>query len=56
MPMKENLTLTIPEAARLLRISPLKAYEYAREGILPSVRLGRSVRVPRAALDRLLEM
>lgn len=55
--------LTVEEAARVLRIGRGAAYELARqwrategrEG-LPVVRLGRSLRVPRAALLRLLEV
>ncbi len=46
--------LTVPEAAAILRISALKAYEHARNGRLPSVRLGRRVLVPREALDQFL--
>jgi excisionase family DNA binding protein len=52
---KDEKTLTIPEAARLLRISSLKAYQYARRGQIPSVRIGpRTIRVPKAALDDFL--
>lgn len=55
--------LTVEEAAELLRIGRGAAYELARvwrqsdgrEG-LPVVRLGRSLRVPRAALERLLSL
>ena len=54
--------LTVEEAARVLRIGRGAAYELARqwretggrEG-LPVVSLGRTLRVPRAALRRLLE-
>ena len=54
--------LTVEEAAAVLRIGRGAAYELARqwrvtngrEG-LPVVTLGRSLRVPRAALRRLLE-
>ena len=54
--------LTVAEAARVLRIGRGAAYEQARrweatngrEG-LPVVRLGRCLRVPTAALRRLLE-
>jgi excisionase family DNA binding protein len=53
--------LTVEEAAAILRIGRGAAYELARryresggaEG-LPVVSLGRSLRVPRAALERLL--
>jgi excisionase family DNA binding protein len=47
--------LTIPEAARVLRLSRNSAYEAARRGDIPTVRIGRSLRVPKAALLRLLD-
>jgi excisionase family DNA binding protein len=51
---EEKLTLTVPEAARLIGISRMTAYVAVREGTIPSIRIGRRVLVPRAALDRLL--
>lgn len=54
MPPSDVLVLTVEEAAKVLRIGRSAAYEAARRGELPSVRIGRSLRVPRAALDRLL--
>ena len=51
---EEKLTLTVPEAARLIGISRMTAYSAVREGTIPSIRIGRRVLVPRAALDRLL--
>jgi excisionase family DNA binding protein len=47
--------LTVTEAATLLRISRNSAYEAARRGEIPTIRLGRRLLVPRAALERLLE-
>lgn len=54
--------LTIDEAARVLRIGRNNAYSLAREWLatggakgLPVVKLGRSLRVPRAALQRMLD-
>jgi hypothetical protein len=55
--------LTVEEAASILRISRNSAYLLAqrwrdtdgREG-LPVIELGRTLRVPRAALRRLLEL
>jgi excisionase family DNA binding protein len=41
--------------AKLLRISEASAYNAAARGDLPVVRVGALLRVPRAALDRLLE-
>jgi hypothetical protein len=57
------LVLSVEEAARLLRIGRSAAYEQARifratggrEG-LPVVAIGRSLRVPRAALLELLDL
>ncbi|MCG0278495.1 MAG: helix-turn-helix domain-containing protein [Thermanaeromonas sp.] len=45
----QSLMLTIPEVAKMLKIGKVKAYELARQGVIPSIRLGRAVRVPRQA-------
>jgi excisionase family DNA binding protein len=50
-----RLVVTITEAAQLLGISRGLAYELARVGQLPSLRLGRRLVVPRAALLTWLE-
>jgi excisionase family DNA binding protein len=44
--------LTVPEACRLMRISRGKGWTMVWSGELPSIRIGRSVRISRAALDR----
>jgi excisionase family DNA binding protein len=46
----EPLVLTVEEAAKALRISRGAAYEAVRTNELPHVRIGRTIRVPRAAL------
>ena len=43
--------LTVPEAAKLLRIGRNHAYQLVARGEIPSVRLGRLIRIPRAALE-----
>ncbi|MFB0557249.1 MAG: helix-turn-helix domain-containing protein [Dehalococcoidia bacterium] len=50
----ERLTLTVPEAAKLLGIGRQTAYEAVRTGVIPVIRFGRVIRVPRRALERLL--
>ena len=62
MKVEEPTVLTVEEAARVLRIGRSAAYEAAQRFIasggkegLPVVRLGRCLRVPRHALERLLE-
>jgi excisionase family DNA binding protein len=41
----EDGLLTIPDVAARLKLSTYRAYELARQGVLKSVRLGKSVRV-----------
>lgn len=48
-------TLTVEEAAAILGIGRTLAFELARTGRLPTIRLGRRILVPRAALDRMLD-
>ncbi len=46
-----RLVLTVEEAAQLLDIGRTLAWRLVQEGELPSVRLGRCVRVPRRELE-----
>jgi len=47
-------TLDVPEVAKLLGIGRDTAYEAVASGEIPSIRLGRRIVVPEAALERLL--
>lgn len=47
--------LTIDEAARALRLSRSKTYAMAQAGELPTVKLGRSVRIHAARLQAFLD-
>jgi excisionase family DNA binding protein len=49
------LTFSVPEAGKMLGISRNQAYECARRGELPVIRLGNRLVVPKAALMRMLE-
>ena len=49
------LVLTTEEAARYLRVSRGSAYEAVRTGQIPSIKIGRSIRIPRHALLRMLD-
>jgi excisionase family DNA binding protein len=51
---QERRTVTVEQAAEILGISRGSAYTLAKSGALPTVRLGRRLLVPRAAMDRLL--
>jgi excisionase family DNA binding protein len=47
--------LTAPEVARILRLGRNTVYEYLRTGAIPSIRIGRRLLIPKAAVQRLLE-
>ena len=47
---EEALLLTVKEAAALMRIGRDTAYALVADGRIPSVRLGRHIRIPRASL------
>ena len=51
----ESLTVSVPEAARLLGIGKTLAYQAARRGDLPVIRIGRRVVVNRARLLALID-
>jgi excisionase family DNA binding protein len=51
----QRRTLTVEEAAKELGISKASAYEAARTGELPTIRIGKRILVPVAALERMLE-
>jgi excisionase family DNA binding protein len=46
--------LTVPEVARLIGASQERTYALCSGGDIPSVKLGKRVRIPRAAFDRWL--
>jgi excisionase family DNA binding protein len=43
--------LTVAEAAALLRLSTRAIYRHVADGTLPAIRIGTTVRIPRAALE-----
>ena len=54
MVIAESLVYTIEEAAELLKVGRSGAYEAARRGDIPVLRIGRRWLVPRVALDKML--
>jgi excisionase family DNA binding protein len=52
----EPLTVTVEQAAKLLRIGRSTAYELVHTGDIPSLRLGRRIVVPRSALAESLRL
>lgn len=47
--------MSVPEAGAILGVGRNTAYNMAREGVIPTIRLGRRLVVPVVALERLLE-
>ena len=58
-PLEQNIerkTLTITEASKALGVSRNKAYyEAARRGEIPTIKIGKRILVPLAALERMLQ-
>jgi excisionase family DNA binding protein len=50
----ERQTVTVEEAATILGVGRNKAYEAARSGEIPTIRIGKRLLVPVASLERLL--
>ncbi len=50
------LALTVLEAGQVLRVGRSVTYELIRSGQLRSVRIGRSIRIPRDALVEYLQL
>jgi excisionase family DNA binding protein len=53
--LRGRATISIEEAGELLGISRGSAYQAARAGQLPTLKLGRRLLVPLRALEKLLD-
>lgn len=51
----EKVVLTVDESAVYLGISRPHAFKSVHDGSIPSIRIGRRILVPLAALNKLLE-
>jgi excisionase family DNA binding protein len=49
-----SATYTLTQAAKLIGIGRTSAYEAARRGEIPCIKIGSKVLVPRAALHKML--
>lgn len=50
----ERMTISVPEAARRIGISPASAYVAAAKGEIPTIKVGGRILVLRNQLDRML--
>ena len=53
-PVSQRLVYTVPEAGRLLGLGRNAAYEAAKRGDIPTIRMGRLLLVPKGPLHKLL--
>ncbi len=51
----EKIILSVTETACLLGLSRNSTYQGVQSGAIPSIRVGKRILVPKAALDRMLE-
>jgi excisionase family DNA binding protein len=47
-------TLTVPEAGKILGLGRNGSYDAAKRGDIPTIKIGRRIFVPVAALERML--
>ena len=52
--MAEETFLTVAEVATKLRVSKMTVYRLVWDGQLPAVKIGRSVRIWRTSLEKLV--
>lgn len=50
----ESLVYDVPTAGKLLNLSRATAYSLAAQGVIPTIRFGKRVVVPKAALLAML--
>jgi excisionase family DNA binding protein len=51
----QKATLTVDEAALILGVSRNSAYQAARAGELPTIKIGKRLLVPRIAFEKMFE-
>ena len=54
MTNRDTAVMKVDEVARALRVGRRQCYAAIERGEIPAIRIGRSLRVPRAWLDRTL--
>jgi excisionase family DNA binding protein len=50
-----KVVMTVPEAGAKLGLGRNSSYEAAARGEIPTIRIGRLLKVPKVAFDRMLE-
>jgi len=52
---RESLVMDVDEAGKALNLSRATAYTLINQGVIPSIRFGKRIVVPRRALEKLLD-
>ena len=50
-----SMALTVPEVAEILRVCTKTVYKLIKEDTIPSVKIGREIRVPKGRLIEYLQ-
>ncbi len=53
--VEDSPFLTVPEVARLIGRSPERTYGLVSTGVIPGVKIGKHVRVPRRAFEKWID-
>ncbi|MHC2619441.1 excisionase family DNA binding protein [Bradyrhizobium huanghuaihaiense] len=53
---EESLVYTVQDVAHLLGLTKNGAYEAAKRGDFPTIKIGRLIRVPKAALHAMIDV
>jgi excisionase family DNA binding protein len=53
-PLNEVRLLTVAEVAAIMRLSKMTVYRMVNSGVLPALKVGRSVRIPEYVVDEYL--
>ena len=51
---RDALVYSVPDAGRLLGLSRATSYMLVSQGVIPAIRLGRRLVVPKIAIERML--
>jgi excisionase family DNA binding protein len=54
-PIDKRLVYDVPEAGAMLGLTRNAAYEAAKRGDIPTIKIGKLIRVPKAAFHQMLE-
>ncbi len=53
--MSDTRVYTVDEAAEMLGLGRQQAYQAVRENVIPHIRIGRRIIIPKVAFDRWLD-